>query len=311
MIHYGATEADWFHFDGILDLGQDLLPVVSNASAPISPASKLKMAGKVPSVYDRQRQIVGIARWTSHTATPADLKRWSGEPDYGICLITRSARAIDIDITDEAQALEIRKCVTDHLGELPMRSRADSSKVLFLFALPGDLPKRVIKTAHGLVELLGSGQQAVVAGTHPGGARYEWPAGLPSELRLVTPEELDALWAELERRFAIEPSTTSKASTKAATLANAVSNDPVVVALYEKGLVTGTAADGKIFLTCPFEAEHERESDISATAYLPAHTGGYARGSFLCLHSPCSGRTSADFLNAIGIFEDHRDDFQA
>ena len=97
---YGATPDDWAHFDLVLGLTADLLPVVSNPGAEISDLSKMKAIGKTPSQYNPQRKVVGLPKWTDRRSTGADVERWAKEPDYGICLQTREIRALDIDIDD-------------------------------------------------------------------------------------------------------------------------------------------------------------------------------------------------------------------
>ena len=57
---WGASSDDWFYFSTILGLTSDLLPVVSNLEARISPASKIQKVGKTPSRYNREREVVGI-----------------------------------------------------------------------------------------------------------------------------------------------------------------------------------------------------------------------------------------------------------
>ena len=59
-MNYGATPQEWAHFDVVLGLTEDLLPVVSNPNAVISPQSKMKGLGKTPSRYNRQREVAGI-----------------------------------------------------------------------------------------------------------------------------------------------------------------------------------------------------------------------------------------------------------
>lgn len=309
---YGATPEEWAHFDLVLGLGPDLLPVVSNPQATISPSSKLKALGKVPSRYNRQRLAAGIADWTSYVATPHEyMDKWPAEPDYGICVQTRTVRAIDVDIEDPKQSGEIFEAIAKAVGWLPCRRRGSSSKFLLAFAMPGEYAKRVIKVEHGIVEFLATGQQFVAIGTHPKGERYYWGGGLPEWIPALTPAQFESLWSTLEVAFATEPSTTARVSGKAAKLVDAAANDPVAVELHERGLVKSTQPDGRINIVCPFESEHERESDDTATTYFPANTGGYARGHFKCMHGPCEGRTDGDFLATIGIVEDHRDDFSA
>ena len=60
MSAYGATASDWTHFDLILGLTADLLPVVSNPKAPLSPRSHIKEVGKVPSRYNGERHVTGV-----------------------------------------------------------------------------------------------------------------------------------------------------------------------------------------------------------------------------------------------------------
>jgi hypothetical protein len=311
-VRYGATASDWDLLD-FAGLGGDLLPVVSRPDAVISPQSAMKGLGKTPSLYNRQRQVVGIPDWTSHVATDKDIKRWSAEPDYGVCIITRTVRALDVDVPDPALAKEIHDEIVRQLGRtLPTRSRETSSKFLQCFALKGGYPKRVIKTAHGVIEFLASGQQFIACGTHPSGARYEWDGGLPVVVPELTPDEFESLWAGLESKFAIEPSTTSNASVKAAKLAEAAANDLTAAALAEQGLVVGSEKDGRLHITCPWEDEHTTGTGgDTSTTYWPANTGGYQLGHFKCLHASHADKTDHDFKEVLGILDDPRDDFEA
>src|SRR5581483_7694931 len=79
---FGATSAEWQHFVG-LGLFADLLPVVSNPNARIAAKSTLKQLGKTPSKYDKERQVWGIADWTTKKSTQQDVALWSRQPDYG------------------------------------------------------------------------------------------------------------------------------------------------------------------------------------------------------------------------------------
>ena len=103
---WGATKEEWNHFSVWLGLTEDLLPVVSNAEAKISPQSKMQALGKTPSRYNTRREVGGIPEWVSLKASIKQVEHWSKEPDYGICLQTRNIRALDIDIPD---ILEVEK----------------------------------------------------------------------------------------------------------------------------------------------------------------------------------------------------------
>ena len=186
---YGATEDDWFRWDLGEGLGRDLLPVVCRPGAPIAPGSTLQDYGKVPSRYTVRAEVVGIPRWTTHDTIPAELSLWASQPDYGICLQTRQVRALDCDVVDGAYATRFR----DHLCALgyafPARSRSNSPKFLLLFRLEGDYGKQTLQTPHGVLEFLANGQQCVVAGVHPSGARYEWDWTYP--IPTFTAEQFD------------------------------------------------------------------------------------------------------------------------
>jgi stage V sporulation protein SpoVS len=297
---YGAAAEDWAHFDMVLGLTADLLPVVSNPKAVISPESTMKDLGKTPSRYNQQRQAAGIAKWTQYQASPEDVARWSRERDYGICLQTRRVRAIDVDVADAAQATLIDEWIRERWGALPRRSRANSAKFLLAFELAGEFTKRKFKTEHGIVEFLATGQQFIAVGTHPSGVRYEWSGGqLPDAFPVFTAEQFESFWAELVAAFATEEAGTSSASVKAQKLADVIANDPVAQFLLDTNRVRRSERDGRLHITCPFEADHTSDSGESATTYFPAHTGGYINGHFQCLHAHCEHRADQEFLDAI------------
>jgi predicted P-loop ATPase len=210
-IVYGATPADWDTLTLLAGLTADLLPVVSNPHATISPDSKMKDLGKTPSRYNGSGHVAGIASWTQYQASDSDIARWAKQPDYGICIQTRDVRALDVDVPDRALATAIYEFIYRHLDPshasvnppLPMRERANSGKFLLAFRLDGERRKRRMKVEGGIIEFLGDGQQFIAVGTHPSGARYEWAGGLPDDFPVLTIEQFDALWSALAERFAI------------------------------------------------------------------------------------------------------------
>lgn len=301
--NWGATPEEWLDFQ-LLGLGQDMLPVVSNPNATISPQSKLSSLGKVPSLYNKNGYAVGVPDWALHLATSKGLAEWSANPDLGISLIGRTVQFIDGDVTDPYLAQRVHSRVANYLGrDLPVRFRDNSPKFLLALKLPRSPDrlwlKRVIKTEHGIIEFLGTKQQAVVAGTHPSGARYQW-SGLEYHIPEVSEEQFNALWAALQAEFGVEPAVKERA-TKVVQ-----AEDPLLMALSDKGLVLSTDRDGRVHITCPFEHEHTGPSTESATTYWPAHTGGYAQASIKCLHAHCARRHTEDFEAALGLsdFED-------
>lgn len=199
----GATPADWAHWDLVLGLGADLLPVVADPSAPPSPHSKVKAFGKIPSRYTHEG-AVGIAGWTNIVVTPGNVERWSRDSRLSMCVRTSAVRAIDVDVDDEELATNIFETLRHaqpEAQEFAVRTRANSHKFLVPFMLDAPLKKRIINTAHGRIELLADGQQFVVAGTHPSGVRYQWSGGNPSELPVLTLAQVDKLWELLDNTF--------------------------------------------------------------------------------------------------------------
>lgn len=297
--NYGATPHDWLMFADMLGLRADLLPVVSNPNAVIDPSSSLSALGKVPSRYTRAGTVAGIPEWTTKSATKDGVAAWASNPDYGICLQTRNVRAIDVDIPDKEESATVRAALA-HLG-LPVRSRKDSSKFLMAFAMPGEHPKRAMRTAKGLIEFLANGQQFVVAGTHPGGNRYEWEGGVPYSIPELSAPQFEELWAMLTATFATSSPTVGKVTTRVEKYTNAAQSDEVAEKLIADGWVLAYPRSGALDITCPFADTHTGASAASATTYFPAHTGGYATGNFKCLHAHCAGKTQDDFRMGVGI----------
>lgn len=306
---FGASPEEWLHFSIGLGLTADLLPVVSNPHATISPQSKMKALGKTPSRYNSQHQAAGMAEWTQRESTPTQIETWSHEDDYGMCLQTREVRALDVDVTDPLVVQAIRQSV-ERCCVLPVRSRPNSPKCLFAFRLLGDYRKRVIRTAAGAIEFLGSGQQFVAVGTHPSGVCYEWEGGLPDDIPEIGAEQFEALWAELEATFATEPATVKANGSKQQALGEAITADPVAQFLISNGNYISAERDGRMHIICPFNEEHTSESSESATTYFPAHTNGYERGNFRCLHAHCEHRQRHEFLEALGFVDAEAIEFE-
>jgi len=301
MIH-GATPETWEHFSKTLGLTRDLLPVVSNPNAVISPNSKMKGVGKTPSGYNANRQVIGLSDWTSRHSTPEDVARWAKEPDYGICIQTRDVRAIDVDITDQEEADLVASLILDNLGfTLPRRYRENSSKFLLAFRFEGTYAKRVLRTQHGIIEFLANGQQFIAAGTHTSGVHYLWAPSRPASIPTLTIEQFEAVWSILELIVAVQPATSSKASVKAQKLEAIHEQDPVAQYLANNNWVKATERDGRLHITCPFEENHTADTGDASTTYWPAHTGGYINGHFKCLHAHCEHRSDQDYLDAIGM----------
>lgn len=305
---WGATPFDWTTLSVLAGMTKDMLPVVSNPNASISVNSSLKKLGKVPSLYSRgERRVMGIGKWTRKTATGQDIDRWSLEPDYGICLQTRTVRAFDVDIQDIDTLRIIRSVFRKHgLASFPERGRADSDKFLLAFSMPGDFNYRNIYTAHGVIEFLANGHQFIAAGTHTDGARYEWKEGTPDYFPPLHTDTFDAVWAELLELVGIGETIEYRVAANVREARREVGvADIVADDLQEKGYVLSHTRDGRINIRCPFEGEHSGPSaDDTATQYFPKGVGGFEQGHFKCLHAHCASRGDGDFINAIGTYAD-------
>lgn len=293
---WGATKAQWAHFKKIAKV--DLLPVVSNPDAEISPTSKMKGKGKTPSRYNGNGQVSGFPDWTDHQATAPELDEWAKQPDYGICVQTRRIRALDIDVDDAQLAARILSDFEEELCELlPVRSRPNSGKRLAVFILDGEIGKRSFKVDGGLVEFLGNGQQFIAAGLHTSGVHYQWKAGLPEPVT-ISREDFDRAWAFLVERYAVAPERRTDYQRRAAG-EDLELEDPVALHLVEHWETYGTDR-GKLFVCCPWKDGHSVDSGESETAWLLAGTKGYERGHFECLHASCQGRGDGEFFEAVG-----------
>ena len=296
VTQWGASKEDWIHFDLVLGLTEDLLPVVSDPTAEISPHSDMKAIGKTPSEFNKNGKVVGIPKWTEKRADGDDIKKWSSDNRLGICIQTRQVRALDIDV-DHAQAVEIAKAFVAQGLHLPVRERSNSGKMLLAFVLEGEFPKRSFKTAHGLVEFLGNGQQMVVSGTHPSGVRYRWRPEQP-EFPTVTAEQFEAAWSAIVDRFAL-PDTAYEAGTRKRG-EDFHATDTTAEHLVDAGLVLGEGRDGQLYISCPWKDGHSSDSGVTEAAWFPAGSNGYEQGHYKCLHASCAKRTDDEFREAVG-----------
>ena len=303
---WGASRDDWNHFSSFLGLTSDLLPVVSNHDAAISPQSKMRSLGKTPSRYNSRGHAAGIAQWTQKITTPTEITQWSEQPDYGLCIQTRNVRALDVDIDNSVLAADIHVEINRFLNiELPTRRRLGADRFLLAFTLPGDYPKRVIRTDYGVIEFLGTGQQFIAVGMHKSGERYKWVGGLPNDIPDVAPEQFEKLWRRLTECFATDAPTDAATSSKAPNLTEAIQNDPTALYLVSHGLNLGRVRNGAIDIRCPWEDQHTggEPGDTSTTYLLASANGKYREGHFKCLHAHCEGRTNLAFKAALGISE--------
>lgn len=323
---WGATPADWERFRRMAPA--DLLPVVSNPNAKISPRSTLKALGKTPSRYVKasgERLAVGFPGWTKHMTEAGEIDAWSAEPDYGICLQTRMFGAFDIDIPDPERARMVCERIEALAGRtLPMRWRSDSGNCLLLFRHDGAMTRDAVpvrvwvdeetgKTKRELVERLGRGQQIIVAGTHPKGVRYEW-RGDPEDAPMLGSAKISEIWDAIRAEFGAPDAAPRKGgrpsvrSWSAEDEAQFEKADPVADWLDEQGLILQKRRSGVWEVECPWSDGHSSTGNTSATAWLcrDARTG--RGGVFDCKHAGCLHRTTDEYLRSVGYVDADFDD---
>lgn len=308
---YGASPDEWMLLEAI-GLTADLLPVVSNPDAPISPGSGMKQKGKTPSVYNSRSEVAGLPNWTTYEAHEGDVAEWAANADYGICLQTRRIRALDLDIESAAEVAAIEKFVKAVLGpkvQLAIRRRPNSHKCLLAFEVTEipddeDLYKRTVQVKGSgvagkreMIEFLATGQQFVAYGTHPSGVRYVWEN--EGEYPSIPLHVYESLWERICTRFGTSEPTSSQARKRGLVLKGV--SDRIITQLEERGVVLGWGKDGQAHIECPNAAEHSADTGLAQTSYFPAGTGGYELGHFHCLHAHCEHLTDQDYMDKLGI----------
>lgn len=279
----------------------------------------MKGVGKTPSILNSKGQIAGFTDWTSHQTTVPNIEAWQEEPAFGICIQTRTVRALDIDIPDKAKAKKVRLRFLELVGldECPRRWRADSGKELLAFKVEGtgeELTRRSFivkqwedettgKTKRWLVEFLAHGQQFIAAGTHPDGERYVWDGDglVPDEVPTVTLKEWEHAWSILADEFKLEGTEERHRDRRAPTLTETIDvSDPVIEHLVESDWPTYEYERGQLYLECPWADTHGNDNGPTQTSWMAAGTGGYRNGHFSCRHTGCDGHTDAEFLQVVG-----------
>lgn len=295
---YGATQEEW---DSVAKspLMPWVVPIVSNPNVPSSPCSRAMQngRGKIPSMKNDKGEAVGLKNWTNRKANTS-LDAWRSDPDYGFGVrLGRSGLiAIDCDCDDEKTSNEVLDAVRSCFHVNPPLRRRGSNRWACLFQL--DCREAIQKRRYPLdadgelLEVLGDGQQLACAGTHPKGDRYEWTNGNVGDVLEITKDDLEKFCSFIEVTYgnacANKPRVRGE-SFKA--------NDPLASWLVGSNLVRDRAADGTLYIPCPWESEHSDKGNNTSTCYFPIGTNGHERGGFKCLHAHCQGKTTNDFID--------------
>ncbi|MFG1361022.1 AAA family ATPase [Xanthobacter pseudotagetidis] len=185
-----VAPADEFQRHAAAGFLAHLIPVIP-ANATLSDRSSLAAAarGKAPGEKGVDGKWRGLAGWAARpNATAADIREWAG---WGANIGLRTGRivAFDLDVNPEraqpgeaerlrAFAAELPRVFAGALGVplkgLPTRTRGGSVRAVFART---EIPRAKmvwhIDATGQKIELLGTGQQIVVAGSHPSGEAVE------------------------------------------------------------------------------------------------------------------------------------------
>lgn len=193
-------------FKKLYDAGFKELVSVIPPAAPLSEMSKIAadQAGKAPGRINAQGTWGGYA-WQSYDPTPNDIERWD-RSRANIGLKAGKYPALDIDVVNESLARIIGDMATKALGAAPLRV-GRAPKRLLMYRTDDQIGRMRLRFKDGkgveqLVELLGDGQQYVIAGVHPVTKEpYTLDQDIsvrgPRCLRKVTKDQVEKFFADL------------------------------------------------------------------------------------------------------------------
>jgi hypothetical protein len=319
----GASIAEWQWAITTFDGGQDILPSVGDPRMLVKRHRKIKdtvkSLAKIPSSIDGNGMCYRISDWANRQrlTTREQLEHWAAIPELNILLLTRNTRVIDIDVEDEATAQGLEDYIQDAFGvTLPVRYRSDSAKRSILIRIDPHTPlnKRIIKLGESdhKIEFLADGQQTLLFGTHPSGARMQL-RGHENGIPVVPFERMELLWDTLRGHYNPKAKKfydiKENVDRERMISSGAVTQDRALEYLIENGHVVGFDSAEKAIVRCPWE--HEHTTNDSETATIWAVKREDRDGYFKCLHGHCDGRNTQDFLQEVG-FLDHaaKEDFE-
>lgn len=157
----------------------DLLPVIPPA-APLAPSSNIPAGslGKIPGRKNAAGTWGGFA-WQRYQATLSDVEKWVGD-GANTGLRADNFPGLDIDVNDPELADLIQNLAVGMLGDAAVRTGRAPKRLLVYRASEPFSRMRLWFEKDGvrqLVEVLGVGNQYIVAGTHPATMQpYTWSA---------------------------------------------------------------------------------------------------------------------------------------
>lgn len=195
---------------------RDLLPLIP-PDAKLGATSNVKphQLGKIPGRFSGGFWYGLSGPWPTFGLSENDSHAAALWPTHNVGLRAADYPGIDCDVNSVEALRLVEELINVRLagGSLaPVRERGNAPRALFVFRRVGDDPVRKIRVVFEddkgvthAVEVLGLGQQYVIAGMHPSGVAYEWREGrdlaqTEGELiPMVTAEKLSGFMADLCR----------------------------------------------------------------------------------------------------------------
>lgn len=190
----------------ILNRGFTDLIEVTPPGCKLSPLSNIRDEdrGKSPGRMNSFGEWGGYDWRRAPVPTPAEVEQWQKEK-ANIGLRATNFPAVDIDCTNAPLSNVIRGLALAFLGMAPERiGRAPKRLLIYRTNEPFRRMRLWIKEPNGtkqLIEVLGEGQQFVVAGIHPvTGKPYEWPTGMldAEDCEFITRDQVDAWLTQVQ-----------------------------------------------------------------------------------------------------------------
>ena len=184
----------------------DLVSVIP-PKARLSATSKIDKTqlGKCPGKYYGDG-LWGGYNWREFKPAAGHALAWD-EQGANIGLHAAHFPAVDIDSTEPVVVRLVRDAAEMLLGDAPTRT-GRAPKCLMVYRAEQPFTRMRLWLAdeasgeQHLVEVLGDGQQYVVAGAHPSGATYDWDRPLhdlrPDGLALITPAMVEQLFEAIK-----------------------------------------------------------------------------------------------------------------
>jgi len=82
-------------------------------------------------------------------------------------------------------------------------------------------------------------------------------------------------------------------------LEQAKSDDKILHAMIQMGMVRSTEDNERFMIECPFAHEHSMDGGEKETMYCLANTHGHPQAAFSCFHGHCAKRTQPEFVVAV------------